>query len=124
MTPELQKALAEWLQATLGILQTVGTQIPPMLWERVLWGRIVLTFALVAVSVSGAVGFCAMRRAALVKPTEHELYEWSPRSVHVAWAYGVLVCSQGFAWLLVGPEAAMAWFAPRVYLLNWLRGLL
>ena len=118
MNPELQKALAEWLKAALDVTQNVASQIPPMLWEKVLYGRIVATsgtlFAVVLFLVVGRLLYLAGRDSEDVRDIK-------------------ALCGIGRAVGLIGPLITLlagipyiveAWLAPRVYLMEWLKSLL
>jgi hypothetical protein len=124
MNQELQKALAEWLQSMLTAAQNAAGQIPPMLWEKVLWGRIVLTTATVVVFLLAVGVPLGMLRAARRLPQVGQYDSQVPAATCMRlWAFAP-ACVGGVLTFLLFASALEAWIAPHVYLMNWIRALI
>jgi hypothetical protein len=124
MTPDLQKALAEWLKAALDAAQSVGNQIPPMLWEKVAYGRVMLTASMAFVMALGSGSGWFIWRASYGQSAVCQDYDmvscrWCVKNFALATWFVTAVVS-----FMIGTAALEAWIAPRVYLLGWLRSLL
>lgn len=124
MNQELQKALAAWLQSMLSAAQNISGQIPSVLQEKILFGRIFNTvFWVVLLLGTVALARWLFAEAAKARAETKGCEDVSPRAVRHLFAClasvmgGIAVMGQTYTLVLV-------WFAPRVYLVNWLKGLL
>jgi hypothetical protein len=121
MNDELQHQLAELLKALLAAAQDAKafaeTQIPPLVWEKVWFGRVWHTAVtigclLIAWRLTRAVRWCYER-------ADFE------KNDHPGFYFGAGACSIAIIFLCAGSvseahDALLAWVAPRIYIVEWL----
>ena len=123
MTPELQKVLEEWLRAMLNATQNVAGEIPAMLWEKVLLGRIMgLVFSVFLLGIM-PLGAKVIWKQAGKLPSGDD-YDLAAQEVVRGCTLVALVVSVIIGVFVVIPETLTAWVAPRVYVMEWLKGLI
>lgn len=125
MNPELQKELLSWLQA---LKEAVGTgaafaaqQIPQVLWEKILLDRVYYTTLVFLFLLAGTLILFKGRKGILAWGERH-----ADESDGLTWlaSYLALVVSAVIPLLVFlanGYDLAMVWFAPRLYLIEWLK---
>jgi hypothetical protein len=124
MNPELQRELAAWLSKLRESADAAGSfvleQAPLIVQEKVAYGRVVETTAfaalLIAVAISATVALRCMRRHFAGDEEDSNFV-------------GLLLGGIGTFVSLVGAcgqfdAVAKVWFAPRLYIMEWLAGLL
>ena len=123
MTPELQKVLEEWLRAMLNATQNVAGEIPAMLWEKVLLGRIMgLVFSVFLLGIMPLGAKVIWKQAGkLSSGADYDLWD---QEVVRGCTLVALVVSVIIGVFVVIPETLTAWVAPRVYVMEWLKGLI
>ena len=124
MNEDLQKQLAEMLAKLAGAAEQgmafAGDQIPPLVAEKILLGRVTSTVWLLVGAVLLYIGIGFTRR---LWSWAHE--EIDDEAVLVAILGTAASLAPGSATMLVAGEIALkAWFAPRLYIVEWLRGFL
>jgi len=130
MSPELQQAFAEFLKALMGTLEraesTVAAELPDVLYQVALLGRWTETGACLVAALFFVGGLVMLCRKETWKATmdEDEFLEGGPFRLFVRIAGGLML----LVGVLVGADHCgrmlAAWIAPKVYILQWLRGLL
>lgn len=126
MSDELKTQLTQLLGALLTNVQNAagwaGGQIPLLIQEKILVDRIFLTVVLL---VSLAV-FVGSVKLILHCTNALKNTDWSDEGQYIAGnivgvAFGLLSLS----FILVSSyDLFLVWFAPRLYILNWLRGMI
>lgn len=126
MKEELAKQLAAWLERLSAGADFVVAQAPSIVQERLLFGRISETFYF-AVGVIGCAlfAFAIHRHIARAKAeagAHFDMIDDANPCVVLPSFFGVVLCG---VFAAVKVEALiLVWFAPRIYIINWLRGLL
>lgn len=126
MNDQLQKQLADMLASLTQVTKDgagwVGNQIPPLVHEKILFGRVNEPAQLILVVVFFYVMFrCA--KACYKKIREDESYN-DPTGWILGMAGsigGMLILSIGFCFQL--ETTLMVWFAPRLYIVEWLKSM-
>lgn len=114
MNEELQKQLAALLSSLMAFgadaKQFAADQIPPLVAEKIAFGRVEDTLFFVVFAV--ACGFCVRWTV------------WSVREEHPI-GIATVLCGAifGFIAALALHESLMVWFAPRLYIVEWLKGM-
>lgn len=118
MNEALQAQLVEFVQLMLAAVETGVDQIPPLVTEKVLYGRITHTIGCV-------LGVLLVAQSAW---SGRKCYEADKRNSEAAGAWfvaagGGLVLG---SIMVVGnwSAAIQAWLTPRLYVVEWLRGFL
>jgi len=120
LSEDLQKQLAAFLQslleATGDVKQFAADQIPPLVQEKIMLGRVEEVIWLLASSLLMYVGY----RLIKFGNAEH----WDDSSCFIAGVGGVLAFVVGpFLWLYSLHYVIEAWFAPRLYIVEWLQSM-
>lgn len=124
MNDELQKQLAAMLQklteASSSATAWVGEQVPPLVHEKIIFGRVNETIQLLICVV--ALWYCLR----LARFCYHKTQD--SRNDDVGWIAGMCLTSVGaIISFLAGCDAVtkvgMVWFAPRLYVVEWLHGM-
>lgn len=125
MNDELQKQLAEMLAKLTSTVENSASwmagQIPPLVQEKILFGRISETLLLLLLAVVCCVLFVLCRRCVL------RLID-SKYDDEMGWILGTALTGGG-AVLSLGAfglqlnTTVMVWFAPRLYVVEWLASL-
>ena len=137
MSDDLQRQLAELLKFLLAQAQDATlwakTQIPPLVEERIRFGRayhsvIIVACVIVAWRVSVyARGFYAEAhgdKVARAKRDEYDLREWPERPGGIAFVACILgLCALTVIGSANFHDALLAWVAPRLYIVDWLLSL-
>lgn len=121
MNDELQKQLADYLAAIASSAkagsQFVIEQAPSVVQEKIAYGRAIETFELVLFI---AIAYCGYRCA-----------RWGMRdrnygdSADVAAVFGCIAAGIGLLCSLIQVSyVAQVWLAPRLYIIEWVSGLL
>lgn len=120
MNEQLQKQLAEMLSKLTAVAQDAGKfaadQIPPLVQEKIAFGRISETIQLVIVVVLVAAMFRIARRcfrAAAAEDSDGYMVGGALA------AFGTIVFALGAAFQI--NTTLMVWMAPRLYIVEWLR---
>lgn len=123
MSPELQKQLTETLASLTATVkdatQWTAGQVTPLIHEKLVFSRITETFVLVlfiGLICSAAYGslWCAKKH----KSNKYENWEFGSIILGLfAFILGIPTCLQL-------NDVIMVWFAPRLYILNWLVGMI
>lgn len=127
MNPEFQKELLGWLQGLRQVLETGATlakeQIPLILWEKIAVDRIYYT-SLVLFFVAIALVF---------RLYDKRVWAWANRAAYnsdgFSYPIGVVtIAGPKLVALLVlmvnSYTLATVWFAPRLYLIEWVKEML
>lgn len=122
MTPELQKQLAELLAKLMDVASDAtkwaGSQIPPLVQEKIMLGRVVESAWMLAAAVFA---FVIIRASVRFWPRALQLTKDGDDPVVVVPVLGV---GLGFVVLMIRLEAfALVWFAPRLYIVEWLKSM-
>jgi len=111
MNEQLQKQLAELLAKAQDAAMWAGSQIPPLVQEKIVFGRAWETLCLVLLIVGVVISYRITR--------------WGVESDNEASFFG------GFAGIAMAGVAIaqthavlMVWFAPRLYIVEWLRSMI
>lgn len=132
MNPEIQKELLSWLA---GLREAVTTgvafakdQIPQVLWEKILVDRVILTL-LIIVALATITSFFYYLPFRLKKIEDNEGYGKDESGATFA-QYIIYIIVHGIAVIVavisIGCNAynlALVWFAPRLYLIQWITSL-
>lgn len=126
MNPDLQKQLAELLAKLMAATEQgaewAAGQIPPLVAEKILFGRVwetsLLLLLLLALLLASRVGF-----PFLIKGSR----DWQGDGEEFAWV-GLFVLSAASVAAVISAihafkAALLVWFAPRLYVVEWLKGL-
>ena len=131
MSPELQKELAAWLASMRETAHQGANfaleQAPLLIQEKVWYGRVSSVF-LVIVAL-GALTLCVrwLRQGIVVsQAAEHNSYDiWLEREGGLQCLCSATGCVVAACVALVNANTAItAWVAPRLYIVEWLAGLL
>jgi hypothetical protein len=125
---QLQKELAAWLATMRESAEGIGNfaleQAPLLVQEKVLYGRV---SALVWVSVAASLAICmavVMRRHILaVKARRGERYDFLDTEPGILISCGAVGIASAIGTLIWIQELLMVWFAPRLYIAEWLASL-
>lgn len=132
MNDDLQKQLAELLKQLMAVASDAGkwaaSQVPPLVQEKIVFGRVTLTVQLLAAIVALAISVRVFRHAWAINQEAvktKEIYDLWPET------RGAGVCMLSAASAIVFAlmsattfeSAAMVWFAPRLYIVEWLTNL-
>jgi uncharacterized membrane protein YjdF len=121
MNEQLQQELAAWLGQLRNAADAGASfaleQAPLIIQEKVLYGRAFHTAVAVLVVLTFVVAFLALRRA--VKGNGDNVMA---NAVAGGAGFSVFIsfCA-GDMWF---PQVFQVWFAPRIYVIEWLAGLL
>lgn len=134
MNPDLQKQLADMLAKLTDVAGAAsswaGQQIPPLVQEKIVYGRISSTCWVVLIAVAiwpVAVYTRRFYRQACADRASKEGYRsdiWPERPGGLASMLGaVLTVGLTVSFFINLNEALLVWFAPRLYVVEWLRGM-
>lgn len=137
MNEELQKQLAALLASLMNVASDgakwAGSQIPPLVQEKILYGRISHTawavlFAVVAWQAARVTAMfyrqaCADRADRASKGFDPHIWPDRPGGLPSI-GCGALVFIASCLAVLNLNDALLAWFAPRLYIVEWLRTLI
>lgn len=128
MSEDLQKQLADMLSSLLATAsdgaQWAKGEIPLLVAEKILLGRVESTVML-AGSIALAIvllwlAVTSYARASNHKGSSYDIWPERPGGfLFIVASIGLCVCS--FSLIASGRYAAMVWFAPRLYIVEWLR---
>ena len=133
MNEELQKQLAEMLARLMDVASDgakwAGQQIPPLVEEKILLGRVELTLVVVVGLIAcPLLARVALRKFRLAKEIDHlkdERYkrdeEQTAEALGIASSIGAVFAGLGAAFTV--HDMLLVWFAPRLYIVDWLRTL-
>ena len=123
MNPELQKALVEFLGLVRSGTDFAVAQMPLLVQELITYARVTLTTFTVALVV--------------LSPLCYRLTRWMWKKANACWSGDddgdwVLAAIVSFiafvgttiAAPIMAAQCAKAWLAPRVYVLDWIQGML
>lgn len=136
MNDDLQKQLADLLAKLMTVAQDgatwAGQQIPPLVQEKILYGRVVhslyvVLFAIVAWRAAvSARGFfqqaCAQRAAKSKSGFDSDIWPDRPGGLASIACALVTMITAGIALANV-QRALLVWLAPRLYIVEWLADL-
>jgi hypothetical protein len=116
MNEQLQNEIAAWLQQLRSGADFVIEQAPLVVQEKVLYGRIEAAGLVVGGIVTLCAGIWLLRRAE----------RWFSRDDNpFGYVGGITGTAGGAVWVLFSViEGSKPWFAPRLYVAEWLAGLL
>lgn len=122
MNEELQKQLAallaQLMTAANDAAKFAGDQIPPLIQEKIAFGRAWETITLAMVIVGLAVGGYWLKR----------FWKFARDTPDDDWVSGAMFSTLGFL-IAVGVcidrmhQTLLVWFAPRLYIVEWLKGM-
>ncbi len=121
MDPALQRQLADLLAKLTASAESAATwtvsQATPLVHEKIVLGRVETTvvellLALALFAVYRAVRYCQQR---------HWDFDGDEPGVIIGLIMGAALAAGGF--IGNGNDLLMAWFAPRLYIVEWLRSL-
>lgn len=130
MNDHLQQELAAWLsrlrEATDAGASFALEQAPLIVQEKVAYGRVVLTswtvLLLAASMLSAYVVWRHIRTAQVKRGEDYDFIDDTHPGVIIPFSIATaLTLATGLG---VATDAAQVWFAPRLYVLEWLAGLL
>lgn len=134
MDPKLKDALTQFLTQSLSLLQSgvdfAKQQIPQILWEKVALDRIYMTAWFLVGLLGLWWGFLWITKKFEVIQQEYNKTHWQVRGHLCAkLILGWISASLGLMAFVGGCvansyELATVWFAPRLYLLNWIKDLI
>lgn len=118
MSPELQKQLLDMLAKMTDAAGSAGQQIPSLVSEKILYGRIEEPVGLLI--MASLFIFCVR----VVKRGIREMEQDDSSG----WVFGVVGGVVGGCLGFVGAclqldSSVMAWLAPRLYIVEWLKGM-
>lgn len=124
MNPDLQKQLAEMLakltDATTGAATWAQTQVGPLVQEKIAFGRAwETTSLLMAIALAVFLGYLCKRSWQKAKDDDYDNPCWPIAGVMTL--LGVLGMFFGIADTL--QSFLMVWFAPRLYIVEWLKSM-
>ena len=123
MNPELQKQLAEMLAKLTEAGTWAGEQIPPLVQEKILFGRVIEPLWMF---VSIALMYGGYRAGRACQKIAVEAYDSDGKEfAGVMGVIGSVVVIVGGAVIFFSSiePTIMAWLAPRLYILEWLKGM-
>lgn len=125
MNDELQKQLAEMLAKLMNVAQDAGAfaanQIPPLVAEKIALGRVTETVWLVALTVW--LGICLRYGVQLFKWAT-AIIKKDGEAMPVFIVPGFVVVIGVVPWFVQMQATATVWFAPRLYIVEWVRSML
>lgn len=114
MTPELQQQLAEYLKKLMETTQSAANfaadQLPLVVQEKILYGRVTETLQFVVFIAIAAVSFRMMRWTMKRERYDDELFICAYAASGIVFSILALVETS---------YLAQVWFAPRLYILEW-----
>ena len=128
MSEELQKQLAAFLAAMLEAAKSGGEwaagQMPLLIQEKILLGRLSNTITVLGAVALGVYLLVLARR----------VWRWAPTASGYQWDEGgqyfvasIATVATGLYWLFVcglaAESALKVWLAPRLYIVDWLIGM-
>lgn len=133
MNEELQKQLAEYLGTLLEAAKSgaafASEQVPLVIQEKIVYGRVVETLTAV-IGVVGLIGLplfaCkAIKNLLASEDIPYDKHEESNRLVIQGFGYVVLAFMSLIALMFLDHigSAIKAWTAPRLYIIEWLSSL-
>lgn len=123
MSEELQQQLTELLRHANDATLWAGTQLPPLVAEKLFFSRVTLTlYFVVALS---ALASCVWLMASSWKASRYDRFgEWFEESAGVNMFVSIGAGMSAFATVTLSYELLMVFLAPRLFIIEWLRGLL
>lgn len=125
MNEELQKQLAALLAGLLHVAgdaaKFAGDQIPPLVQEKIIFGRVDETLQLVLVVAVCIVSIVLCTRCVrrLIAGKFDDEFGWVFGTVGT----GAVALFTLFASAMQLEMVLMVWFAPRLYIVEWLKGM-
>jgi hypothetical protein len=137
MNPEIQKELLSWLQGLKGLVESGAAfakeQIPQVLWEKILLDRVYLTILVVfglLLIIGVPIAFHKVFTRLINKFSEIHKKDRYGDDGHII-AGLIVTCITGAVGFLTGfilffdnlYTCLNVWFAPRLYLIEWIKSL-
>lgn len=134
MNPDLQKQLAEMLAKLTDVAgdatKWAGSQIPPLVQEKIALGRATTTFWMLLGVIVAPVAFrysvSQFQLSADISKKRDERYHRNEQII--SFLRAVVTCWIGLAGIFTALDSVneflLVWFAPRLYIVEWLRGMI